>query len=186
MTKELTKKVIEAGIVPAQAVKLMKMWKILDEDLPDGAKQEQTENELLEFVSQIGQLLEQTETLPEMKETMLGVTARTFDLKAESCTVILMNYTKAEGSVLVRLIEDSQGCYIFKQETREEIQATKMGNVVWHQGTAMLIIDVLPMYWGDTVQFMRCATRGLDPEMKEVLRAEMSRLREADEKSGPR
>jgi hypothetical protein len=69
MSKELQRKVIEAGIVPTQAVRLLQMWRSLPEDLPVEEQEEKTQQQLLELVNDIGDLLEQDEEIPEMRET---------------------------------------------------------------------------------------------------------------------
>lgn len=179
MNKELMAKVIEAGIVPAQAVKLMKRWQALPEDLPEGAKQEQTEDQLLELVREIATLLEETSELPEMKETMPDV-ARQFESLCQDMTFrIIRRDRRSYITVELQVMQDSMGCLILSQETWEEKAAAEVGNLVQKDDAWYQIMEVAPLYVAEDPLYMRCAIR-------EVPNAALSYLREADEKPGSR
>jgi len=179
MNKELLAKVIEAGIVPAQAVKLMKRWQALPEDLPEEALKEQTEEQLLELVQEISELLEETAELPEMKETMPDV-ARQFESMSRELTFRVIKRDRRNYiTVEVQVLTDSMGCLILSQDTWEEKAAAVMGNLVLMDDTWHQIIEVAPLYVEEEPRFMRCAIR-------EVPNAALSYLREAGEEPGSR
>jgi hypothetical protein len=71
--KRLIEKVIEAGIVPKQAVELAKLWGV-DQLSPDfDSKRQQTEACLAELVREIVQLIEEESEVPEIRETELDI-----------------------------------------------------------------------------------------------------------------
>ena len=69
----LTKKVVEAGIVPTGAVRLLKMWRSLPDDTPETELEAKTQQELLGMVSEIDNLLEWEREVPELRETDLDL-----------------------------------------------------------------------------------------------------------------
>jgi hypothetical protein len=159
MSKRLRQLVIDAGIVPAQAVRLMKMWKLLEEDESqwDSAKQERTENELLDFVSEISRLLEDERELPEMKETALDVDDVLF--KNDAFRVIVTGQDGYMQSAQALLQKD--GCFIFERAGIDPFM-TQVGNQIHHvvagevEETTVEIIQVMPLYVGEAHKYTRC------------------------------
>jgi hypothetical protein len=87
MGKALIQKVVEAGIIPQQTIKLLQMWRCLPDDLPEVDKQERTQQQLLGFVHEMGKLMEEDQEIPELKETDLDLET-TWETQARLCTVV--------------------------------------------------------------------------------------------------
>jgi hypothetical protein len=172
MKRKLIQKVIEAGVVPSQAVKLMKHWRMLDEDLPDHEKQSQTEQQLLAFVAEIAGLMEESSEMPEMRETLLDMTEATFNTLAQHCSVLVRRwerYTRTETFA----VKDAHNCYVFKNDTPQGAEQACVGNVIIHDKGRYWITAVSPIYWGERLMFLRCSVR-------EVPEAERHLLEESD------
>lgn len=142
--RKLTDKVIEAGIIPENAVKLMKMWGI-HEDLPDFVeKKDRTYEQLLQMIEEVGALLEEKSEVPEIKETDLDI-EKLFKDGAEMLPVSVFvggryvdiymmvakdragrfifsrTYTKRAGDIAVagtRIKKDEKVYEVFEVETR--------------------------------------------------------------------
>jgi len=179
MTKELMKKVIEAGIVPAQSIKLMKFWQCLDADLPDEARRALTQEQLVDFVEEISELLSESEEIPEMQETLPDL-PRMFDLQQKTAVVRCQSQDGRRALLYtVSAVEDPMGNLIFPQRNWHEQAATKVGNEVLWDGRWYVITNMIQFYQGANPSFMRCEMRGIP-------HAEMSCLPEYSEECRPR
>ena len=160
MSDELTRKVIEAGIIPAQAVKQLKAWRMLPDDMPEEEKAAATEQELLGFVAEIGDLLEKDQEMPELRETMLDI-PRMFQV-AHVATVVYEQGGQ-RLSVSVRYVEDSMGRYIFENVPPYGEVAARVGNQFKAKDTVWEITEVEPLYLGETREprYYRCAVQGV-------------------------
>lgn len=186
MTKELMKKVIESGIVPAQAVKLMKRWQLLDEDMPESARQAATEEQLMELVTDVASLLEDTEELPEIRETMLDVTDSVFQQQAWQCVVSAMEDGWPRKSVSLYTMTDAHGCYFFPAGMAAVAGVCRVGDVIWDRDAVFYISEVMQIYVGEGVRFLRCRVSGVDPGTKRLLEerhAQVLQLRGDDSES---
>ena len=71
--QELTKRLLEAGVSPAQSIALLKKWQALPDDMPEDMKLAQTQEELLKIVDEVAGILEKEEEMPELRETDLDI-----------------------------------------------------------------------------------------------------------------
>ena len=170
MSKELTRKIIEAGIVPPQAVKLMKLWGNLDDDLPESGKQEQTENELLTFVGEIGRLLAEDQEIPEVKESIQGLAAM---FSAAPLTCKLWKGRQAEGepakSVEATMVKDRLGHFIVRRDNAGVEALLLRGNLVEVDEGTYEIYEICPIYEEDEPKYFMCTVGGgLHAEMQRV------------------
>lgn len=70
--KESTRVLIESGVIPQSVVNICRIWNGSDE-APASSEGQKTQGELLEMVSKIATLLEETEELPEVRESELDL-----------------------------------------------------------------------------------------------------------------
>lgn len=161
MSKELTQKVIEAGIVPTQAVKQLKAWRQLPEDTLEGEREQVTQQELLGFVKDIEGLLEDSGELPELRETMPGLGAR-FASSSQDCVAAIIMPSQSmtiNTRVLVDKLSPSSKFLIFKADVYT-IAVTGIGNqVALGDGGVCEICEVTPLYSGEDVAFYRCCVQ---------------------------
>jgi hypothetical protein len=164
MSDELTRKVIEAGIIPAQAVKQMKAWKMLPDDMPEEEKAAATEEELLGFVKEIDELLEKSEEMPEMRETMLD--AHVQFAKGEAKHIrILSDMGGQQMTVELRYVTDSMGRYIIENVVPYAETVARVGSQFRIGEGVFEITEVEALYHGETREprFYRCAVQGVPP-----------------------
>lgn len=154
MSNELTRKIIEAGIVPAHAVKQLKAWRQLPEDTPEEEQQEATQQQLMEFVQEIGDLLEEDSEVPELRETMPEIDAL-FDIKSRDC-VVAVNMTPQTMTINIRAMTDRLDCLIFKADRYGELAARVGNQASIGDGKVYEIIEISPLYHGKDVSFYRC------------------------------
>jgi hypothetical protein len=153
---ELTKKVIAAGIVPRQSVELLKKWKLIDPSIPtQGPLEEATQQQLLDFVEEIGELLEGEQELPEMRETMPEVKAL-FDMQARDCRVVCRDGL----TIVVKVLEDAHGSLIFANDHRHSEKIARVGNQV-HRLGVVEIVEVMALYFDKNITHWRCRVQGV-------------------------
>lgn len=174
MSKELTQKVIEAGIVPAQAVKQLKAWRQLPADAPEEEQERMTQQELMGFVADIAGLLEEGNELPELRETVPGLDAR-FANSSQDCVVaVLMSPQNMTISTQVLVDKRSSSAWflIFRAD-RCTLAVARVGNqIALGDDGVCEICEVTPLYSGEDMAFYMCRVQGV-PE-----HAQMSELRQ--------
>lgn len=171
MSKELTRKVIEAGIVPAHAVKQLKAWRCLPDDMPEEEKQEATQQQLMEFVAEIGDLLEEDSEVPELRETMPEIDTL-FDVKSRDCTVVV-NMTPQCLTLNIRAMTDRLNCLIFRADRYGEMAARVGNQAAIGDGRVFEIIEISPLYHDKEISFYRCRVQEVPdyaqmPEMRQL------------------
>ena len=176
MSKALMQKVIEAGIVPVHAVKQMKAWRQLSDDVPEIEQRQVTQQQLLDFVQDIENLLDAGGELPELRETIPGIEAA-FKSKRQPCVVIVSVGRQTVSISSEALVEGakqgSPSCLIFRADIEGGERVARVGNQVWLGGVDVFeVTETTPLYRGETVSFYRCKVQGV-PE-----HAQMSELRQ--------
>ncbi len=173
MSHRLIQKVIEAGIVPEQSIKLLKMWRLVDPALPDHAVlEEKTQQQLLEFVEQIASILSGETELPELKETMPDV-SEMFREHGTPCKVVREIDGVVDTLRDVVAVEDLGGClHVRVMNIGWEEVFMKPGSQIHFMGKVLEVVEVTPCYNGDHISHHRCQVQEI-PE-----HAEMRRLRE--------
>ena len=164
MRKELTQKIIEAGIVPVHAVKQLKAWRQLPEDISEEEQRQVTQQQLMEFVRDIGELLEEQGELPELRETMFDIDRR-FDERAQACMVVVampVQNIVINTSVLI----DEADCSIFKADRYGEICARTGNQVFLKGGEVVEVMEAAPLYKGGDVAFYRCRVQEVPDHAK--------------------
>jgi hypothetical protein len=164
MSKELTQKIIEAGIVPTHAIKQLKAWKQLPEDTPEEEKQRVTQQQLMEFVRDIGSLLEERGELPELRETMFDIDSR-FNELGQDC-VVVVDMPVQNLVINTRVLIDKAACLIFKQDMYGEICARVANQVALKDGKVYEIIGVNMLYREEEIAYYRCSTQGVPDHAK--------------------
>jgi len=153
--KELTKKVVEAGLVDQSTLKLMKMWGMVDEEL-DGTKVAQTKEELQALVDDIANLLEEDGEVPELRETDLEL--EEVMKEPVEATVDTRDGTTYQAYVGL----DRIGRVIFKRAAgpvAPEDMCAKPGVLVHVHGRALEIMAAEPRYSGDELKYYVCEVR---------------------------
>lgn len=164
MSRELVKKVVEAGIIPVQSIELLRMWKLIDPlTLPGRELEEQTQIQLLRFVEEIALLLEKETEMPELREAVPGVNelfknrghlARLFSIINGNVEKLSAFVVESSGSLYVK------GSYMIELFMRPGCQIEYDGNTVE-------IIEVSPVYHGELLTHYRCLVQGV-PEYAEM------------------
>ena len=150
--KELTKKVVEAGLVDESTLKLMKMWGMVDEEV-DLSKIAETKEELTALVDDIASLLEQEGEVPELRETNRNLEEIMSD--PVQATVDLRN-----GSTYQALVGlDRSGRVVFRRahgSVAPEDECAKPGVLVRLHGRVSEIVSAEPRYEGDELKYYVC------------------------------
>lgn len=155
--KELTKKVMQAGLVTESTARLMNMWGMVD--MPE--KVGETEGELIDLVEQIGELLEQNGEIPEMRET-----APELDRLFDTSRVKVRVEVQPEGfSVDTEVVFDRAGRIVFRKslaggERADPIDlAARPGQIVQEGGRKWEIFHVEPRFRGEDPVYLVCEVR---------------------------
>jgi hypothetical protein len=150
--KELTKKVVEAGLVDQSTLKLMKMWGMVDEEV-DGTKIAETKEELTALVDDIAKLLEQDGEVPELRETDL-------ELEEVMKQPVEVKVDLRDGSTYTALVGvDRTGHIIFRRAdgaTAPEDACANPGVLVHINGRVEEIVSAEPRYEGDKLKYYVC------------------------------
>jgi len=154
MSKELSRKVIEAGLVPQQAVRLLKMWGCVDHDMPEAELQEQTQQQLLAFVEEIGELLELEGEIPEIKETDLDL----LNLwEAAQPRQVKYDFSGQLLTVTLPSVRDRAGGFVFKRGHDQVGAVVRPGGQITSEGGKVFeIVQVEPRYIKDDAAFLVC------------------------------
>jgi len=156
--RKLTDKVVEAGIIPENALKLMRMWGI-HENLPDyGQKREQTYGQLLKMVEEIGELLEEKSEIPEIKETDLDI-ERLFKEHAEMLPISVFIGDRYVD-VYMMAAQDRVGRFIFNRTyTKRAGNIAVPGTRIKKDDVVYEIFEVETRYMADEPTFDVCTVK---------------------------
>jgi hypothetical protein len=170
MGRELTQKIIEAGIVPEQAVKQLKAWRQLPEDTPEEEQQQITQDLVMDFVERIAELIDAEGELPELRETMPGLEAR-FESKSEECMIVL-DLPVQRMCFNTRVLVDGPNFLIFRADKWGDLAANVTGQVALRDGKVHDVCESTPLYEGEKVVFYRCKTQEVPKyaQMRELWR----------------
>ena len=165
---ELTRKAIEAGIIPKQAIQLMKMWQALPDDMPEEAKKERTERQLLDQVKELEELLEEDQELPEMRETDLNL-----GKEYETKRTVTVQVRLASQTLRMAVLSDRtrQGKFIFSASDLKQEHMTlvsRRGNIIEYDGQDFMITTVEPMYTGENLSFYLCTVEKKNAELSNM------------------
>lgn len=154
MGKELLQKAIEAGIVPAQSVKLMQMWRSLPDDLPEADRVERTQQQVLELVGELEELLEQDQEIPELRETELDL-----DVAWEKAQTVQLTYRMRQQHLVVRLPagRTRQSGFFFRYvHQNQEVMIRPGGQIRDRNNEVFEITQVSPRYVEDALRYLVC------------------------------
>jgi hypothetical protein len=154
--RELTKKVIEAGIVPRQSVELMKMWRCVPDDAPDGSTEERTQQQLLEFVDEIAGLLEEEGEMPELRETDLDLD----HLVETGRTEVLVAPYPGQTRYNRMAARTRAGAFVFKADD-VSISLIRPGGCITADGRKFEILNVEPRYLEDRTSYYVCTVEAV-------------------------
>ena len=150
--QELTKKLLEAGVIPAQSVALLKKWQALPDDMPEDVKLAQTQEEVLKIVDEVAGMLEKEEEMPELRETDLDICYalnNTVDVSIDVNTGLHQNL-----QCRCRLGEtrDRKLVYVVVNAPRDAIFARR-GNTITTPYGKCLITNVEPRYQDKALKY---------------------------------
>lgn len=153
--KDLTKKVVEAGLVDESTLKLMKMWGMVDEEV-DGTKIAGTKEELTALVDDIAKLLEEEGEVPELRETDL-------DLEEVMKEPVEALVDLRDGNTYKAYVGlDRTGRVIFRRAAGHEAPedaCAKPGVLIHIHGRAQEVMTAEPRYHGDELRYYVCEVR---------------------------
>jgi hypothetical protein len=149
---ELTKKVIEAGLVPSQSIRLLKMWRCLPESLPEGEAEEKTQEELIHFVQQIEALLDEERGMTEMRETDLDL----FHLLKTDPHFVTVVIDNEPVEMTVGKTRTGQLAFPVGDDGRVQELVCRRGNTLVRMGVSYRITHVEPRYVGKELRFYLC------------------------------
>ena len=150
--KALTKKVVEAGLVPAQVLRLMKLWRCVPEELHSASVEELTQEELLRFVEQISMLIEESSELPEMKETELDL-----QYLVEGDPRVVHAFTPDGDTIEMTVGITRSGQLVFPVAAgRTQEMICRRGNGLRIKDALVMITHVEPRYVGEELRFYLC------------------------------
>lgn len=166
MSKELTQKLVEAGVVPTQAVRQLKTWRQLSDDVPESSE---VRRQMDSVVGDIRSLLEQEGEMPELRETVPGLDS-VFADKKQDCAVALNAARQTvvlKLPVLVGTVVDAVPESIVFQADTYGTAAARVGNQIVCSGKVFEITETTPLYRGEAVSFYRCRVQEV-PENAQV------------------
>jgi hypothetical protein len=157
---ELTKKAIEAGIIPRQAIQLLKLWQSLPDDLPEETLQAKTEEQVRKILAELEELIDKERVLPEMRETDLSL-AREYMEKRTPCSVQVtkqLSFSAHAASIaghIVFAVEDIHPRYAQ--------YVTEPGNVIKfpEEDESYVLEDSEPRYRDSKIEYYVCRVRRL-------------------------
>ena len=145
--QELTKKLLEVGVIPAQSIALLKKWQALPDDMPEDVKLAQTQEEVLKIVDEMAVMLEKEDEMPELRETDLDIG---YALKEENTVAASIDVNAGLHQNLnckCRLGEtrDHKLVYMISNPARDAVFARR-GNIVTLPWGKCMITGVEPRY----------------------------------------
>jgi len=160
--RDLSKKIVEAGLVPKHTLQLMERWKMLDPvDIHCAPSREELESRTKEqftaFAGEIADLLEET-SLPEMQETDLAL-EHLFMARAEDTVAIIESGPQRLRIDGLKSVLTRDGHRVLRRKGMEnyiEIIA-RPGIQLVVGGQGYLIQNVEVRYVGDAPEFYSCA-----------------------------
>lgn len=156
--RKLTDKVVEAGIIPENALKLMKMWGV-HEELPDFVhKKDMTYEQLLRMVEEIAALLEEKSEVPEIKETDLDL-ERVFKADAEMLPISVFIGDRYVD-IYMLVAQDRVGRFIFDRTyTKRAGNVAAPGTRIKKENVVYEIFEVETRYKADEPTFDVCTVK---------------------------
>lgn len=157
MGKELLQKAIEAGIVPAQSVKLLQMWRSLPDDLPEAVRVERTQQQLIELVEELGDCMESEQEIPEMRETDPDL-----DALWEKATVHMLVYRMGLQNLQVTIpaVQRRQGDFVFRWLNAQMAHMIRTGaQITTVDRNVFEITQVSPRYVEDALRYLVCSVQ---------------------------
>lgn len=157
---DLSKKAIEAGVIPQQAIKMLKFWRSLPDDMPDTEKQALTEAELLTHLKEMEALLDGENVLPELRETDLGL-SKLYMENRKLCNIQVT--TKLSLSLYAAYVA-KYSSVVFAVSDLQDIDVdivTAIGNVVHVDGAQFVIEDTERRFLGERLEYLVCKVRSV-------------------------
>lgn len=155
MSRELQRKAIEAGIIPAGAVRLFKMWRSMPEDMPEDIRVARTQEELLGVIGELEELLEQDQEIPEMRETELELDA----IWEQSARTVQIVYRMDVQNLSVRhpAARTRQGGFFFRYLHPSMEMVVRPGTQITTQENEVFeVTQVSPRYVEEQVRYLVC------------------------------
>jgi hypothetical protein len=169
--KKLMQKIIEAGLVPAHTLRLMEKWKMVE--VPDGTVipsaddlKARTQEQLIAFAEEIGNLLEESKEMPELRETDL-LLEHLFQDHTEHISVDIpvgVQRMNIHGLIAVQTRDDR---IVLRRTGAEKYieMAARPGSRI-HLGDSWYeVMDVEVRYIREIPEFYSCGVRKLEKEM---------------------
>jgi hypothetical protein len=148
---KLTEKLLEAGVIPEQTVKLLKLWNSTFEELPDEIKQVKTQEELLAIVDEMARIIEAEEEVPELRETELDLENTKKDLHEVSIEVNAGGLQTLHINCALGKTVGGRYVYFLRPAIKSDIDhivATR-GNVIIDREVKYVVMSVEPRYTDD-------------------------------------
>lgn len=108
--RELTKKVVEAGLVEKNVLELFKRWGMLDPDFDAEPLQDPTQEQLLSLVDDIADLLEEEGEVPEMRESDMEL-----EILFDKQSVPVLAHIGADKYIKTRVVFNRTGHAVFRK-----------------------------------------------------------------------
>ena len=114
--KKLTELVIDAGLVPAHTLALMKHWKLVPEEATETELTEEDKKAVWEIVHKLAELLNDDQNMPDVREASLDI-LQLFDGHHEA--VMMLPHSTANSNVdwhWVEVVVDRGGRVVIPYE----------------------------------------------------------------------
>jgi hypothetical protein len=148
---KLTEKLLAAGVIPAQAVSLLKLWNSDFEELPDDIKQVKTQDELLRLVDEMAKIIEEEEEVPELRETEFDLEETKHDLHEVSVEVNAGSLQKLYLNCALGKTVGGRYIYFLRPTIKSDVDhmvATR-GNIITDRDKKYIVMSVEPRYTDD-------------------------------------
>jgi len=149
---KLTEKLLAAGVIPAQAVGLLKLWNSLPDDMPEDVKQARTQDELLRLVDEMAETLEQEEEIPELRETDLDIEATRKNASYVSIDVNVGSMQQLSINCCLGRTIDGKFVYFVAPGDRAALAASR-GNIIRDGEVKYMITSVEPRYVDEELKY---------------------------------
>jgi hypothetical protein len=143
--QELTKRLLEAGVIPAQSVALLRKWQALPDDMPDEVKLAQTQEELLRIVDEVAGMLEKEDEMPELRETDLDIGYALKNTVDASINVKAGLHQNLNCRCRLGETRDHKLVYVISNPSRDAIFARRGNEIILPYGKCV-ITSVEPRY----------------------------------------
>lgn len=161
---KLTEKLLETGVIPEQAVKLLKLWNSTFAELPDDIKQAKTQEELMQLVDEMAEIIENEEEVPELRETEFDLEDTRKDARHVTIEVDVGDVQKLSiAGFLGKTVGGRYVCFLPDRSPGPLDHAVAVrGNIINDSGVRYMVTSVEPRYVDEQLKYYVLSVEKMD------------------------